>query len=90
MTDRAPCHHADPLRLLVQRRRVRLRSHGAGCVLAGASHVGATGYSHGVLVHDVSGAVSNLRGLANTNGLGQVACGTTLNTCVTIGSAIKP
>jgi len=62
----------------------------AGCVLAGASQVGATGYSHGVLAQDVNGAVSGLRGLANTNGLGQVACAATLNTCITVGAAINP
>jgi hypothetical protein len=63
---------------------------GAGCVLAGASQVGATGYSHGVLAQDVNGAVSGLRELANTNGLGQVACAATLDTCTTVGAAIKP
>jgi hypothetical protein len=55
-----------------------------------ASQVGATGYSHGVLAQDVNDAVSNLRGLADTNGLGQVTCGATLGTCTTIGAAIKP
>jgi Phosphoesterase family len=63
---------------------------GASCVLAGASQVGATGYSHGVLAQDTNGAVSNLSELPNTNGLGQVTCGATLNTCTTTGSAIKP
>jgi phosphatidylinositol-3-phosphatase len=63
---------------------------GAGCVLAGASQVGATGYSHGVLAQDVNGAVGGLRDLANTNGLGQVACGASLDSCTTIGAAIKP
>jgi hypothetical protein len=62
----------------------------ACCVLAGASQVGATGYSHGVLAPDVSGAVGGLRDLADTNGLGQVACGATLDRCTTIGSTIKP
>ena len=63
---------------------------GASCILAGASQVGATGYSHGVLAQDTNGTVSNLRDLPNTNGLGQVACAATLDTCTTIGSAINP
>jgi hypothetical protein len=63
---------------------------GAGCVLAGASQVGATGYSHGVLAEDINGAVGGLRELADTNGLAQVACGATLDSCTTIGAAIKP
>jgi hypothetical protein len=65
-------------------------SQGAGCVLAGASQDGATGYSHGVLAEDINGAVGGLRELADTNGLGQVACGATLDSCTTIGAAIKP
>jgi hypothetical protein len=33
---------------------------------------------------------SGLRDLADTNGLGQVACGASLEACTTIGAAIKP
>jgi hypothetical protein len=55
-----------------------------------ATVAGATGYSHGVFAHDINGTIADLRGLANTNGLGQVTCGATLDTCTTIGSAIKP
>jgi len=51
---------------------VRLRP-GAGGILAGASQVGATCYSHGVLAQDLNGAVTGLRGLVNTNGLGHVS-----------------
>jgi hypothetical protein len=37
-----------------------------------------------------NGTVGGLRDLADTNGLGQVACGATLASCTTIGAAIKP
>jgi len=62
-------------------------SSGSDCLLAGASQVGVTGYSHGVVLDDLDGTLGAIRSLPDTNGFGQVACGTTLNQCVTVGAA---
>jgi hypothetical protein len=60
---------------------------GGDCLLAGASQVGVTGYSHGVVLDDNAGDLGALRGVPGANGFGQVACGATLSECVTVGAA---
>ena len=42
-----------------------------------------------MLAHYINGAVGSVRDLADTNDLGQVACAATLDSCTTIGAAIK-
>jgi len=60
-------------------------------VAAGISGGPAAGHEHALVPpRRPNRTVSSLRGLANTNGLGQATCGATLDTCTTIGSAIKP
>ncbi len=58
------------------------------CLLAGASQVGPTGYSHGVLLdRDSRGDLGAVVSAPAANGLGQVACGVRLNTCLSVGAA---
>ena len=40
----------------------------ARCLLAGASQVGAAGYSHGVLVRDDNGEIGDVHSIAGANG----------------------
>jgi phosphatidylinositol-3-phosphatase len=63
---------------------------GGGCLLTGASQVGVTGYSHGVLLSDSDGTLGRVRNIAQTNGFGQVACGVSISDCVTVGAALRP
>jgi len=58
-----------------------------GCLLAGASQVGVTGYSHGVVLDDVNNVLGRVRNIPDSNGFGQVGCGTALSECATVGAA---
>lgn len=57
------------------------------CVLAGASQVGTTGYSHGVLLSDDGGQLGPVQAVPTANGLGQVTCGASSTSCVAVGAA---
>jgi hypothetical protein len=60
---------------------------GGDCLLAGASQVGVTQYSHGVLVTDDGGVLGQVRNIPGTNGFGPVTCGASTTGCVTVGAA---
>ena len=57
------------------------------CLVAGASQVGVTGYSHGVVLDDDNNALGPIRNIPDSNGFGQVACGAALTACATVGAA---
>jgi hypothetical protein len=57
------------------------------CLVAGASQVDVKGYSHGVLLDDDNNALGPVRNIPDSNGFGQVACGTALTACATVGAA---
>jgi len=60
---------------------------GGDCLVSGASQVGVSGYSHGVLLHDTDGDLGALSPVVLANGLGQVSCAATAQSCVTVGAA---
>jgi hypothetical protein len=59
------------------------------CLVAGASQVGVTGSSHGVVLDDDDNALGRVRNIPDTNGFGQVSCGAALTACATVGAAYR-
>jgi Phosphoesterase family len=63
---------------------------GDDCLLAGAGPAGKTTFGNGVFVPDAAGTLGHRVWLSDSNGLGQVACGPTLSSCISAGAVFRP
>jgi phosphatidylinositol-3-phosphatase len=59
------------------------------CLLAGASKPSMRGYSTGVVVKYANGRAGAAQTVAQANGFGQVACGSSLADCTTVGAVLS-
>lgn len=59
------------------------------CLLAGVNSVGAHNFGTGVLIGDDAGALSAVRVVPDTNGLGQTVCGPTIRQCISAGAVFR-